>query len=370
MKYTLIKWVTVLVYVSVYIYNIWQSCDTAITLHDYRQTVLERMNSVSAFLSMSQKMFEVLGEELLEEACNVFHKPFPDMSFSAEGSLTSAYCFWTNTDNYRYRLQAVLDAVQVIDVLNSMSNLLSRPHWCVVSFSSKGGSSDVLAMDARSPWLGAKQQENNIDLRKNMVVTGPNAAGKTTYVKTLVTNVILAQTFGIAMCSQISMCVFDVISTFMRVTDVLGSMSYFEAETSYCKAMIERADGSPERSNILFVMDEPMHSTPPLEGQSTAYAVCEYIALRYPHARLIITTHFHNMVGLQVEYPGLFRNVSMEAVENEDGSFTFPYRIKSNHSFQCIAIELLGNKMFPAELIQSAIKQKNRCQVNHRIATF
>lgn len=384
-KYMLIKWITMMVYVSVYIYNIWQSCDNAITLHGYRQTILNRMNNVAAFLEMSQNLFVMLGDDYLEQVTSHFNIPSPDTSFMIDGSLANAYCFWTNTDNYRYRLQSILDTIHIIDILNCTSNLLSNPHWCMVYYNGSC-SGNVEMIDARSPWLDANQQENNIDLCKNVVVTGPNAGGKTTYVKTLVTNILLGQTFGIAMCSHISMCIFDVISTFMRVTDVLGSLSYFEAETAYCKAMIDKAETAKKKMekmeemektvtantpnatkmdktmNILFVMDEPMHSTPPTEGQSTAYAVCEYLAINYPFCRLIITTHFHNMVKLEEEYPELFKNVSMDAIENPDGSFHFPYKIRDTYSFQCIAIELLGNKMFPPKLIQSAIKQKNKCE--------
>jgi len=50
----------------------------------------------------------------------------------------------------------------------------------------------------------------------------------------------------------------------------------------------------------------------------------------------------------------------MEAIQQDEYNFKFPYRIREKESKQCIALELLGREMFPAELIKSAIKMKNR----------
>ncbi len=358
-KTMMIRWITLLVYISVYAYNIWQTCDSAISLHNHRQVILERMNNVKAYLDISRSIFEMVGEGVIETISSTFNISLPDTTFAIDGSLTDAYCFWTNSESYRFRIERSIQMIYYIDVINTVSNLLHNPHWCIVEYTTQNVG--AIAKDARNPILNNDQQPNNIDLNKNIIVTGPNAGGKTTYVKTLVANVLLAQTFGIAMSSHMSMSIFDIISTFMRITDVVGSLSYFEAETKYCKDMIDKAINSPT-ANILFVMDEPMHSTPPTEGQSTAYAVCEYIANRFSRARLIITTHFHMMVKLEERYPTLFKNISMDALEKQDGSFLFPYKIREGYSFQCIAIELLGNKMFPKELIKSAIEQKKLCE--------
>jgi len=50
----------------------------------------------------------------------------------------------------------------------------------------------------------------------------------------------------------------------------------------------------------------------------------------------------------------------MEAIQQDEYNFKFPYRIREKESKQCIALELLGREMFPDELIKSAIKMKNR----------
>jgi DNA mismatch repair ATPase MutS len=145
----------------------------------------------------------------------------------------------------------------------------------------------------------------------------------------------------------------------MRVSDELGNKSYFEAEAEYCLNMINKAKEISEYNNRgLFLMDEPMHSTPPTEGMATAYAVIEYLS-KMSGISLIITTHFHKLVKLEELYPDKFINLSVDAIPQDD-KYYFPYKINNGHSYLCIAIELLDIKDFPKEIIDNAIKMKNK----------
>jgi DNA mismatch repair ATPase MutS len=105
-------------------------------------------------------------------------------------------------------------------------------------------------------------------------------------------------------------------------------------------------------------MDEPMHSTPPIEGMSTAYAVIEYLS-KLNGITLIITTHFHKLIKLEEIYPDKFINLSVDAIP-KDNKYYFPYKINRGHSYLCIAIELLDIKDFPKDIIDNAIKMKNK----------
>ena len=150
------------------------------------------------------------------------------------------------------------------------------------------------------------------------------------------------------------MQIYDCIYSFMRISDELGSKSYFEVEAELCSKMMCKAEELLKLNKKgLFLMDEPMHSTPPTEGMATAYAVAENIGLKKPNINIIITTHFFKLTSLSNLYPNYFINLSVEAIENNN-SFIFPYKIKKGSSYQCIAIELLSNKNFPKSVINSA----------------
>ena len=147
----------------------------------------------------------------------------------------------------------------------------------------------------------------------------------------------------------------------MRITDELGSKSYFEAETSYCNDMINIADNLFKlQKRGLFLMDEPMHSTPPIEGVAVAFSVAEYIA-KIKGMTLIITTHFHNLIELEKKHKDLFINLSVNANYNEKtNNYDFNYKINRGGSTQIIAIELLEKHKFNKNIINSAIELKNK----------
>lgn len=358
-KTVLTKWLSFGFYSFLYVYGLWHVIDISHTLHKKRIDLIKRITNVKTFMLVCNILLSKIPKtNWYGFGKNIYH----DETFSIEGSLSDVYNFWTNTYNYRKRLSMIIKCINYIDVSNTIGYLYRNKDWCKVKYSDK---INTRCKGMKNPLLSSHQTNNPVCLNKNMIVTGPNAAGKTTYVKSIVLNIILSQTVGISMCKDMSTNPYSIISTFMRVNDEVGTRSYFETETLYCKNMIEQAKFNKNK-NILFVMDEPMHSTPPIEGQSTAYAVCEYISKTYKNARLIVTTHFHSLIELENCYSDKFINVSMEAIQNEDDpfKFVFPYRIRSCYSTQCIALELLNREMFPRQLIDSAIKMKNRISMN------
>jgi DNA mismatch repair ATPase MutS len=147
----------------------------------------------------------------------------------------------------------------------------------------------------------------------------------------------------------------------MRVVDITGEMSYFETETNYCNNMINIAQQlEKENKRGLFLMDEPMHSTPPIEGVSVAYSVAKFLG-NMKGIILIITTHFHNLIELEHEYKSKFINLSVNAKYNEKTSnYEFNYKINRGGSKQIIAIELLEKHKFNKDIIKSAIEMKNK----------
>jgi len=153
------------------------------------------------------------------------------------------------------------------------------------------------------------------------------------------------------------MIIYDALISIMRIKDEVGISSYFEAETSYCNKMIEIADELVKNGKKgVFILDEPMHSTPPLEAISVAYSITKYLG-NLEGIRLIITTHFHKLIEL--EKNNNFMNLSVSAQKIDD-KYEFDYKIKRGGSRQTIAIELLEKHKLKEEIINSAIEIKNK----------
>jgi hypothetical protein len=350
----LTKFVTLFLYVGIYLYNMYQTYEIAVFLYNTKHKLHEKMDGLVKFVKHSLNITKNVSKTALDPFFDI-DKGFYDIDIN--NSMTDIYKIWKD-EKLKTQLSDLLKTIYGIDVLYSINNLLLSNDWSVPEYKN-----DTTLWAAKNPILNNEQISNPINLDKSIIVTGPNAGGKTTYVKTILSNVILSQTFGITYSLKSNMIIYDTINSFMRVSDELGNKSYFEAEAEYCLNMINKATLLNENGEKgLFLMDEPMHSTPPTEGMATAYAVIEYLS-KISGISLIITTHFHKLVELEKIYPNKFINLSVDAIP-EDNGYYFPYKIRNGHSYLCIAIELLDIKDFPKEIIDNAIKMKNKICYN------
>ena len=350
----LTKFVTLFLYVGIYLYNMYQTYEIAVFLYNTKHKLHEKMEGLVKFVKHSLNITKNVSKNLLDPFFDI-DKGFYNIDIN--NSMTDIYKIWKD-EKLKTQLSDLLKTIYGIDVLYSINNLLLSNDWSVPEYKN-----DTTLWAAKNPILNNEQISNPINLDKSIIVTGPNAGGKTTYVKTILSNVILSQTFGITYSLKSNMIIYDTINSFMRVSDELGNKSYFEAEAEYCLNMINKATLLNENGEKgLFLMDEPMHSTPPTEGMATAYAVIEYLS-KISGISLIITTHFHKLVELEKIYPNKFINLSVDAIP-EDNGYYFPYKIRNGHSYLCIAIELLDIKDFPKEIIDNAIKMKNKICYN------
>ena len=348
----IMKFISIIFYVGIYLYNMYQTYEVALFLYNTKQKLHSKMEGLVYFVNHSLNIVNNLPKNIIEPYFNIVCTYDNDIYLN--NSMTSIYKIWKD-DSLKDKLSSLLKTIYGIDVINSLNNLLLENNWSTVEYNED----ETKFWNAKNPILNDTQIANPINLNKNIIVTGPNAGGKTTYVKTILSNVILGQTIGITNSLKSKMIIYDTINSFMRVSDILGNRSYFEAEAEYCLNMINTAVKINKNNNRgLFLMDEPMHSTPPIEGMSTAYAVIEYLS-KLSGITLIITTHFHKLIKLEDIYPERFINLSVDAIPM-DNKYYFPYKINRGHSYLCIAIELLDIKDFPKDIIDNAIKMKNK----------
>lgn len=353
-KINLIKIIIFFIYLFLYLYSIYQIFEYSFMLFNTKKKLHIKMQGIINFVNESNKIINNFSSsDLLSSFLSKFYKP-SDLCLT--NSMTCIYNLWKN-NNIKNNINNLLITIYTYDIINSISKLVFYLPYSYANYDNLHLSTKLWNM--KNPLLNDKQISNPISLNKNIIITGPNAAGKTTYVKSILSNVILSQTLGIVYATKSSMQIYDCIYSFMRISDEIGTNSYFEAEAELCQNMMEKAEYiSKQNKKALFLMDEPMHSTPPTEGIATAYAVAENIGT-IPNINIIITTHFFKLTNLEKNYPNNFINLCVEAIENND-NFIFPYKIKRGSSTQCIAIELLKNKNFPQSVINSAknIKKK------------
>lgn len=192
---------------------------------------------------------------------------------------------------------------------------------------------------------------------RNMIITGPNAGGKSTLVKAILINTLLAQTTTVAFCSNSRIKPFKFINSQINIPDCKGKESLFQAEMHRCKYNFDSFNELSTGDCALVLMDEILSSTNPLEGISGSYAILKKMAT-YTNCIVIFTTHFAYLTKLE-KCSHSFLNYKMDVMIN-NGVFQFPYVMKRGISNQYIALDLLESEGFYSDIIQEAKTLRQR----------
>jgi len=203
------------------------------------------------------------------------------------------------------------------------------------------------------PALPDGQVRSDVGLDASLAVTGPNRAGKSTLLRAVLASQVAAQSAGVAFAAGGgAVHVYGALSSHMRVRDTLagagaGGESLFEAATRLLHGALDVARGAA--GGALLFLDEPLHSTPPVEGGAIVRAFVEETA-KIDGCRVVVTSHFPDLA--RVECGGV-RHLSVEADESTD-PVTFPHVVREGPSSQCIAFKLLREAGILSALVDRA----------------
>ncbi len=179
------------------------------------------------------------------------------------------------------------------------------------------------------------------DNNRNIILTGPNAGGKSTILKAITTNLILAQSFGIAPAKKLTITPFALINTYLNITDTIGKESLFQAEMNRSKELIDRIKNLKPGEFSFIIMDEVFTGTNPKEGAAGAYGILKYLS-KFGHHLSINATHFVEQLSrLEKDTNGIFKNKKVFVNRDENGKISCPYTWKDGTTDQAIALDLL-----------------------------
>ena len=190
--------------------------------------------------------------------------------------------------------------------------------------------------------------ENSFVMEKNIILTGSNASGKSTFVKAVAVNMILGQ--SIYTCTARKMKIPNaVVLTSMAVRDnLLSGESYYIKEIKYLQRMIEKSSG--ERM-VFCGIDEILRGTNTTERIAASIAILQYLCSK--NCMVMVATHD---LELATALEGLCENYYFcESVQ--DGDVVFDYKLKKGISNTRNAIRLLEAIGFPAEIISESRKR-------------
>ena len=180
-----------------------------------------------------------------------------------------------------------------------------------------------------------------------LLITGPNMAGKSTYMRQCAITIIMAQIGCFVPCKSATIPIFDQIFTRIGASDDLVSgESTFMVEMREANYAIQEAT---ENSLILF--DELGRGTATYDGMSLAQAILEYIHDKIK-AKTLFSTHYHELTFLEKDLKQL-KNVHVSAIE-ENGRVTFLHKVKPGAIDKSYGIHVASLANLPKSLIERA----------------
>jgi len=134
--------------------------------------------------------------------------------------------------------------------------------------------------------------KNSCSFNKNMIISAPNKAGKTTILKTTAINIIFTQQVGCGFYSSAVLTPYTHIHSYLNIPDTSGRDSLFQAEARRCKDILNIiSDKSDNRFRHFCIFDELYSGTNPEEASKAGYAFLEYLSKRQ-NVNFILTTHY------------------------------------------------------------------------------
>jgi DNA mismatch repair protein MutS len=252
-----------------------------------------------------------------------------------------------------FSIQRTARSLAALDVLNTLSDISSRKNYVRPkldpgkSIRIEGGRHPVI--EDKVAWGFVS---NDIDLdgdqRRIMVLTGPNMAGKSTYMRQVALIVVMAQIGCFVPAKSAAIGLIDRIFTRVGASDDLA-----KGQSTFMVEMVELAsilNGATDRSLIL--LDEIGRGTSTYDGMAIAWAVVEHLSGCGIGSNVVFATHYHHLTSLEGPLKGVV-NYHMAVKEQPDG-IAFLRKVMKGPSSRSYGVEVAKLAGVPASIVERA----------------
>ena len=253
--------------------------------------------------------------------------------------------------DYISYLQKAANIIAYVDVMASLAYISEKNKYTRPILTT---SKELKLISSRHPVvekvLKENYVENDIEFNSNtniLLITGPNMAGKSTYMRQLGIIVVMAQIGCFVPATKATLPIFDKIFTRIGASDDLVS-----GESTFMVEMMEANNALSNCSdNSLLLFDELGRGTATYDGMAIARSILEYLA-NTTKSKVIFSTHYHELTNLEKEIPTL-KNIHVSALE-EDGKITFLHKVKEGSVDKSYGIHVASLANLPTSLIKRA----------------
>lgn len=253
---------------------------------------------------------------------------------------------------YIPELQGTAKVISEIDVLSSFALVSEKYNYIRPIITTNN---EIKVLNSRHPVVervlkGEEYVPNDIVMDNNtdiLLITGPNMAGKSTYMRQLGIIAIMAQIGCFVPAEEATLPIFDKIFTRIGASDDLVS-----GESTFMVEMMEASRAIKYATrNSLILFDELGRGTATFDGMSLAQAILEYVANKIK-CKTLFSTHYHELTDMEKNIPNL-KNKHVSAVE-ENGNITFLHKVKDGSVDKSYGINVAKLAGLPDEVIDRA----------------
>jgi DNA mismatch repair ATPase MutS len=223
-------------------------------------------------------------------------------------------------------LEAAFDVIAEFESLLSLAGLaINYPDWCFPVIDDRPGYTLTASSIAHPLIDAAKRIENDYELDNTFkvdIITGSNMAGKSTFLRTVGINTVLALSGAPVCAKSMQVSVITMIS-YMRIKDSLNeSTSTFKAELDRLQMLLAAVENEPK---VFFLIDEMLRGTNSVDKYLGSKAVIEQLIRK--NAVGMVATHDLQIAHLETKYPDYVRNFYFD-IQVVNGEMLFDYKIK------------------------------------------
>lgn len=253
------------------------------------------------------------------------------------------------------RLHATAKALAVLDVLAGLADVAVNNNYVCPQINTNGM---IDIKDGRHPVVeallnGAPFVPNDTVLDKEenrcAIITGPNMAGKSTYMRQIALIVLLSQIGSFVPAKSANICIVDAVFTRVGASDDLATgQSTFMVEMNEVASILKNAT-----ENSLIILDEIGRGTSTFDGMSIARAVLEFVCKKKTlGAKSLFATHYHELTAMEGMLNGV-NNYSI-AVKKRGDDITFLRRIVKGGADESFGIEVAKLAGVPDSVVKRA----------------
>tara|TARA_Y100000816_G_C26079586_1_gene568814 strand:+ start:124 stop:1809 length:1686 start_codon:yes stop_codon:yes gene_type:complete len=185
----------------------------------------------------------------------------------------------------------------------------------------------------------------SISLKTGLAVTGPNASGKTTLLKSVLGGTLIGQQFGYAPCKSCKICLYSDLHSYLNIVDSCDRDSVFEREARKCKDVLEAVQDTDSRHLCIF--DELFSGTNPAEASAAGSSYLNHLS-RTGRVDFLMTSHLTKLCE-HLDTSNI-SNINMVVQKSEQG-FEPTYGVAQGISYTVGANRVLQKMKFPSDII-------------------